>query len=88
MDTSVRGAFLSAIVPKESRTRFLGISKSFLSACGMLLSITNDSQRLQDTCFVSWSDFGGYTGERRRSPVDFCHYGLLQIDLYVSRLVV
>lgn len=41
MDTSVRGAFLSAIIPKASRTRFLGIinvCKTLASAPGPSLS--------------------------------------------------
>ncbi|GAA6061137.1 hypothetical protein JCM10212_001737 [Sporobolomyces blumeae] len=41
MDSSVRGAFLAAVVPKESRTRFLGIinvCKTLASAPGPTLS--------------------------------------------------
>jgi hypothetical protein len=42
MDVSVRGAFLSGIVPKESRTRFLGISTSLTFALSL-------------SCFISLS---------------------------------
>ena len=41
MDSSVRGAFLSAVVPKTSRTRFLGVinvCKTLASAPGPTLS--------------------------------------------------
>ncbi|GAA5867879.1 hypothetical protein JCM8547_003403 [Rhodosporidiobolus lusitaniae] len=42
MDSSVRGAFLAAVIPKESRTRFLGIiniSKTLASTPGPTLAL-------------------------------------------------
>lgn len=85
MDVAVRSAFLSSVVPKESRTRFLGIGQS--SPCQLCRAVADevlyDSERLQDARLDSWTDTFRCARQSRSIEMGVRRFGLLEVDLYV-----
>lgn len=85
MDSSVRGAFLAAVIPKESRTRFLGSAFSFPWSVAAFTRLTvflhSSHQYLQDARLCPRPDA---LPQPRRSwwhALVVRHHGRSQVDL-------
>lgn len=50
MDSAVRGAFLSAIIPKESRTRFMGSESLVSTRCFEEYTLTRTTSLVINVC--------------------------------------